>query len=54
MAHAVAEKLGTSVTDMGAITPQESVVGILEVVNAATKESHGGKFWSYDGSALTY
>lgn len=54
MAQAVAEQVGTTVADMGAISPETSAAGVLAVVDAATKESHGGKFWNYDGSALTY
>jgi len=54
MAQAVADQIGTKVEDLGAISPEASAAGVLAVVDAATKESHGGKFWSYDGSALTY
>lgn len=54
MARAVADGMGAKVEDLGAISAKDSAAGILAVVDAATKESHGGKFWSYDGSALTY
>jgi norsolorinic acid ketoreductase len=54
MAQAVAEQIGTKLEDLGAISPEASAAGVLAVVDAATKESHGGKFWNYDGSALTY
>jgi len=54
MAKAVAGQIGTTLEALGAITPEASAIGILGVVDAATKKTHGGKFWSYDGSALTY
>jgi hypothetical protein len=54
MAKAVADGMGATVADLGAISPEDSAKGVLAVVDAATKETHGGKFWSYDGSALTY
>jgi hypothetical protein len=54
MGRAVADKMGAKLADLGAINPQASAAGVIAVVKAATKESHGGKFWSYDGSALTY
>jgi hypothetical protein len=30
------------------------VEGVLKVVDAATKESHGGKFWTNDGEELPF
>ncbi|CDZ96865.1 Predicted short chain-type dehydrogenase [Phaffia rhodozyma] len=36
------------------ISLEESAEAILKVVNEATRESHGGKFLSYDGSNLPY
>jgi len=36
------------------LTLEESVTGILKVVDAATVETHGGKFFSYDGSQLNF
>jgi norsolorinic acid ketoreductase len=54
MGKAGAEAAGISLADFGAITPAESASGILAVIESATKETHGGKFWSYDGSRLTY
>jgi hypothetical protein len=54
MTRAAAADMGAKLEDFGPITTEESAAGILVVVDAATKESHGGKFWSYDGSRLTY
>lgn len=54
MAQAVADQMGAKLEDLGAISPEASAAGVLAVVDAATKESHGGKFWNYDGSPLTY
>jgi norsolorinic acid ketoreductase len=54
MAQAVADQVGAKLEELGAIPPEASAAGILAVMDAATKESHGGKFWNYDGSALTY
>lgn len=45
---------GISLKDMGGITATQSAQGILSVVDAATKETHGGKFWSYNGDEMTY
>ena len=28
---------------------QDSVTGMLKVLEQATKETHGGKMWGYDG-----
>lgn len=30
-------------------TLEESIGGMMKVFDAATKESHGGRFWNYDG-----
>jgi hypothetical protein len=54
MTRAAAADMGAKLEDFGPITTEESAAAILVVVDAATKESHGGKFWSYDGSRLTY
>ena len=54
MAQSVADQIGTKLEDLGAISPEASAAGVLAVVDAASKESHGGTFWNYDGSALTY
>jgi hypothetical protein len=40
--------------EVNAISPAESAKGILTVVDSAKKESHGGKFWNYDGSEMRY
>jgi hypothetical protein len=54
MAKAVTAKMGSTPEAFGAISIERSVLGVLSVLDAATKETHGGKFWSYDGSCLTY
>jgi hypothetical protein len=40
--------------DVGAIQPEESAAGILSVVDNATKESHGGRFWDYKGEQMSF
>ncbi|KAK8129788.1 Glucose/ribitol dehydrogenase [Apiospora kogelbergensis] len=37
-----------------AIPVEESVKGVLKVVDAATRETHGGKLWSYTGDAVPW
>lgn len=54
MGRAAAVQFGRKIEDLGAISETTSVEGILAVVDKATKETHGGKFWSYDGTELTY
>lgn len=54
MGKAGAASVGLTTEQLGAITPLASVEGILNVVDVATKATHGGKFWSYTGEELTY
>jgi len=54
MARMVAEQSGTTLDLFDPITAEASASCILAVVNAATKETHGGRFWNYDGRELTY
>ena len=54
MTRAAAAEMGAKLEDFGPITTEESAAKILKVVDIATKERPGGKFWSYDGSRLTY
>ena len=54
MGKAAAANVGVTPEQMGAITPLASVTGILDIVDVATKEKHGGKFWNYTGEQLTY
>jgi hypothetical protein len=49
MGKAGAALSGLTAEQLGAITPSASVTGILSVVDLATKETHGGRFWSYTG-----
>jgi hypothetical protein len=37
-----------------AIESDESADAILKVVGKATRESHSGKFWNYDGSMAAW
>jgi norsolorinic acid ketoreductase len=53
MGRTGAKAFGLKIKDI-AITPLESVTGILSVIHKATKETHGGKFWSYTGKQMTY
>ena len=54
MGRAGVEALGLTVEQVGAISATKSVEGVLKVVDAATKESHGGKFWTNDGEELPF
>jgi norsolorinic acid ketoreductase len=36
------------------LTPRQSAEKVVEFIDAATVEKHGGRFWSYDGSELKY
>lgn len=54
MAEAVAAQMGIPLKDLPTISTVTSAADILSVVDAATKESHGGKFWNHDGKELTY
>jgi hypothetical protein len=45
---------GVTVEQISAISPTESANAIMAVIDKAEKGSHGGKFWSYDGSELEY
>jgi hypothetical protein len=44
-----AKAVGKTPADFGGITAPESVAGVLKVVDAATKKSHGGRFWTNEG-----
>lgn len=54
MGKAGAASIGLTTEQLGAISPSESVAGILKLVDNATKEKTGGKFWSYTGDEMTY
>jgi norsolorinic acid ketoreductase len=54
MGKSGAASLGMTVEQLGAISPSDSVRGILSVVDVATKNKHGGRFWSYTGDEMTY
>jgi hypothetical protein len=36
------------------ITVDESCNGIVQLIDAATKDSHGGKFWDNEGKQLSW
>ena len=40
--------------EKAAITVQESVTGMIKVIEAATRETHSGKLWAYDGRQLPW
>jgi hypothetical protein len=46
--------MGFTLEQLGAITPAESATGILSLIDKATKETHGGKFWNVDGTELAW
>jgi norsolorinic acid ketoreductase len=46
--------MGAKLEDMGFITTEESAIGVLAVVDKATKETHGGKFFNNLGEELLY
>jgi len=54
MGRSAFAKMGVKLEDIGGITSAESAGGVLRVVQAATKESHGGRFWSNTGDLLTF
>jgi norsolorinic acid ketoreductase len=54
MGQAAADDVGMEIDALGAITPLESVTSLLAIIDKATKESHGGKFWNYDGEQMAY
>ncbi|KAL9621505.1 MAG: hypothetical protein Q9160_004035 [Pyrenula sp. 1 TL-2023] len=35
-------------------TLEESIVGMMNVFDAAERETHGGKFWAYDGTTVAW
>ncbi|KEY73079.1 hypothetical protein S7711_06151 [Stachybotrys chartarum IBT 7711] len=39
----------TFAMDKAAITVEESVQGVVNVIDASTKETHGGKLWKWTG-----
>jgi hypothetical protein len=54
MGNHAADTFGVKLEDLGGISPDESIKGVVRVIDEATKATHGGKFWSYDGSQMTY
>ena len=36
------------------ITTEESVEGLIKVFDAATRETHGGKLWLWDGKQVPW
>ena len=53
LAKAAVAKEGISLKDIGAISVETSVAGMIGVIDAATKET-SGTFRNYDGSALPW
>ena len=40
--------------EKAAITVEESVGGMVRVIDAATRETHGGKLWSWEGGEVPW
>ena len=40
--------------EKAAITVEESVNGIIQVTDAATRETHSGKMWVWDGRQVPW
>ena len=40
--------------EKAAISVEESVRGMIKVVDAATRETHGGKLWSWEGGVVPW
>jgi hypothetical protein len=49
MGRSASEGLGTSVAQLGGVSAAQSVEGVLKLVDEATKDSHGGRFWTFEG-----
>ena len=54
MGQSGAASVGMTTKEMGFISTTASAEGILAVVDVATKGTHGGRFWDYNGIELTY
>lgn len=54
MADEALPALGMTKEQAKPISVEESTEGLLAVFDQATRGSHGGKFFSYDGSELPY
>ncbi|KAI2627078.1 hypothetical protein GGS26DRAFT_592697 [Hypomontagnella submonticulosa] len=40
--------------EKAAITVKESTEGVIKVIDAATRDTHGGKLWRYDGVEIAW
>lgn len=40
--------------EKAAITVDKSVNGIIKVIDAASRETHGGKMWAYKGQEVPW
>lgn len=40
--------------EKAAITVEESVSGLIKVIDASSRETHGGKLWVYDGQQVPW
>jgi hypothetical protein len=45
---------GIPIESSGAITPEESAKGLLEVIDKAERDTHGGRFWTNTGEELPF
>lgn len=46
------QELGLDEAD--ALSPLESAAGVLKVIDEATRETHSGKFWDYQGQEVPW
>ena len=51
MGNSAAEDFGL---EKAATTVKESVVGVMKVIDAATRETHGGKLWTWEGRQVPW
>lgn len=40
--------------EQAAITVEQSVTGVIKVIDAATRETHGGKLWTWEGRQMPW
>lgn len=40
--------------EKASITTKESVEGMIKVIDDATRETHGGKLWTWDGRQVPW
>ncbi len=40
--------------EKAAITVEQSVTGMIKVIDVATRETHGGKLWTWEGRQVPW